>query len=83
MVVWLMMMLSTLGFARSYMIANLGGRFAKDCRSSHHALFSRARSSGPRSNNPVVGQGAGEVDQGLETGEWDTWEFGSWKASSS
>ena len=83
MLVWrgdrLLMVLSTLGFARCYLSPRLGRPFAQNVRNSQHRLYKRARSSGTRSTNAIVGPKGRGAEQDPDADEWDTWEFGSWK----
>eukprot|EP00904_Undaria_pinnatifida_P002554 jgi/Undpi1/1229/HiC_scaffold_108.g14143.m1 len=79
MLVWrgerLLMVLSTLGFARCYLSPRVGSPFAQNVRNAQQRLYKRSRSTGPRSTNAIVGQ----KDENPDEDEWDTWEFGSWK----
>lgn len=81
MLVWrgerLLMVLSTLGFARCYLSPRVGSPFAQNVRNAQQRLYKRSRSTGPRSTNAIVGQ----KDEKPDEDEWDTWEFGSWKVS--
>lgn len=83
MLVWrggrLLMVLSTLGFARCYLSPRIGSPFAQKVRNAQHRLYKRARSTGTRSTNAVVGQKDRSAEQDPDADEWDTWEFGSWK----
>lgn len=83
MLVWrgdrLLMLLSTLGFARCYPSPSMGNSFARNVRSAQHRLYRRARSTGTRSTNAIVGPKDRGAEQDPDADEWDTWEFGSWK----
>ncbi|CAM9161807.1 unnamed protein product [Hapterophycus canaliculatus] len=85
MLVWrgdrLLMALSTLGLVRCYVSPRLGGTL-RPAHQRPRSLLRRARSSGDRSSNEVVGpktSGGGSVEQDSHVDEWDTWEFGTWK----
>ncbi len=78
----LLMALSTLGLVRCYVSPRLGSTYVQ--RSAQQRLYRRARSTGNRSTNEVVGpktktSDAGTVEQDSHADEWDTWEFGTWK----
>lgn len=86
MLVWrgdrLLMALSTLGLVRCYVSPRLGRTYVQ--RSAQLRLYRRARSTGNRSTNEVVGpktkpSDAVTVEQDSHADEWDTWEFGTWK----
>lgn len=85
MLVWrgdrLLMILSTVGFARCYLSPRIGSPFAQNVRSTQHRLYKRARSTGTRSTNAIVGPRDRSAEQDPDADEWDTWEFGSWKVS--
>lgn len=82
-----LMVFSMMGLVRCYVVPRMGVALARNGhntstsgRQGRQRLCSRrARSSGTRSSNAIIGPEVGHAEQGSEVDEWDTWEFGTWK----
>lgn len=71
----LLMVLSTLGLSRSYVMPRLGGRLAhciRPARPSNTRLYRRSRGTSSRTDGSFE-------DGDSSSDEWNTWEFGTWK----
>lgn len=75
----ILVVLSTIGFARSYVAPRVGAIFGYNVRSEHQRVYRRRGcSTNLRGTNDVAGPSSGVGEDG-DVDEWDTWEFGSWK----